>query len=505
MQPGDYQDAHDSVMNTMHTRVARGAAWIIGGRIIVRSLGLINTLILARLLAPADFGLVAIGVTIMQLLQNISDIGVSKTVVRFRDAGRSQYDTLFTINIIRGVIISGLLVCLSFLAGSFYDDPRAMIVFLGLSPAPLFHSLVNPRYYEFERQLNFTREFVVTGLEKVVGVAVSISVAVIYQTYWALILGLVAGVFTQMIASYLMRAYAPRLSLAAIREIGGFTGWLTGQSFVAALNNKLDILIFGKFASQADVGAFFVGSSLASMPSDEIATPIARAIYPGFSELQHKKQEMQEAYLRGVEALGLIATPAAFGSAFVAADLVALLLGDQWDRVVPVIQYFTPAAGVMVILSATNGYALAHGFARLLFIRDLIYFLVRTPIFIAAVIYYGLIGAVLAVSADVLFLTALNAGLYKRISGGSIAELFWRVRRPFMGVAAMAFYFFLLRPQITFVEHQPLAFRLALDIAMGAVTYASAVLLIWRAEGRPQGVEAMLMERLPNLGFARSR
>lgn len=486
----------EPVKRSLSDRVARGAAWIVGGRILVRSMGLINTLILARLLVPEDFGLVAIGVTVMQLLENISDIGVSRTVVKFRNAGREHFDTLFTLSIAKGIFVSLILLCLAPFAGAFYDDPRTTMVFYGLALVPIFSGLMNPRFFEFERDLNFSKEFMMKGINKAIGVAISVTIALVFRNFWAIIAGILAGNFIQMLLSYIMRPYMPKLSLSAIREIGSFTGWLTGHSFVTALNNKLDVLFLGKLIPAGDVGAYFVGGSVASLPSGEIASPIARAIYPGLSELQNDPATMREGYLRGVEALALIVMPAAFGFSFVAEDLVVLLLGPQWDQAVLMLRYFSPAAGVMVIFSATNAYAMAKGEAKLLFWREVIVFCLRMPALVLAAAYYGLTGAVLAAAGGLLLIASLNAGLYQRLSGNSFSEPFWRARRPIAGVAIMTFYFLIFRPDLGTIDDMPLIIRLGIDGLSGVFLYSATILFLWRIEGFPKGVEAMIKQRI---------
>ncbi len=499
--------AADPGKPSLTSRVMRGAVWTIGGRFVVRALGLINTLILARLLVPEDFGLVAIGVTVMQLLQNITDIGVSRTVIKFRNAGRKQYDTLFTISLTRGLAVTAVMLIAAMLVDNFYNDPRATVVFFGISIVPLLHALTNPRFFEFERELDFSKQFWLEAADKLIGVAVSITVALIFRTYWAIILGLVAGAFAQMAMSWLLRPYRPRLSFAAIGEIGGFAGWLTGLSFVAALNNKLDVLFLGKFVSPADVGAFFVGGSVASLPSGEIAIPMARAIYPGLSELQGDNAAMRKAYLRAAEALAFIAMPASFGVAFVAQDLVAALLGAGWERAALMLQYFSPAAGLAVIFYATNAYALAMGRARLIFLREVLVFFIRMPIFVIAAYFYGLVGAAIACAVGLLVIASLNAGLYARLSGGSPLEPLWRARRSLAGVAAMAVYFVLLREQASTFGELPLAARLMADVFIGAGFYFITVLTLWRMEGAPDGVEALAINQVNavNARFRRFR
>ena len=101
-------------------------------------------------------------------------------------------------------------------------------------------------------------------------------------------------------------------------------------------------MIVARFASTEDAGNYYVGLQLSELPTTELASPIARAIYPGFSALQERASDMKRAFLRGVEAMGAIALPASFGFAFVAEDLVQLLLGDKWADAAPVIKIIAP-------------------------------------------------------------------------------------------------------------------------------------------------------------------
>ena len=484
----------DNAKRPLTERVARGAIWIVAARFIVRSLGLINTFILARLLVPGDFGVVAIGLTVMQLLQNLSDIGVSQAVVRFRDATRDHFDTLFTLSIIRGVIVGAILLSVSYFASDFYKDERVGTVFMVLAVAPIIQSLVNPRFFEFERDLDFSREFMASGINKIVGVVISVSIALTFGNYAAILGGLVAGLTAQTILSYLFRPYAPRLTFSKLRELFSFTGWVTGLSIVSALNNKLDMLIVGRFIGPAQTGAYYLGSSVAAIPSTEIAHPIARAIYPGLSELQKKPAQMKEAYLRGVEALSMIAMPATFGCSFVAADLVAILLGSQWDLAVPLVRYLAPAAGVLLLSSAVQSYALARGMPREAFWRYLLFFCIRMPFFIWATATYGMMGAVYAVAIGWLFLTFVQLTLYMRISGGGFFDTFVKVRRSAFGVGVMAAYFLGLRPHLAMIDGLGLFARFICDVGVAAMIYIGAVYAVWRAEGSPESVEDKILK-----------
>ena len=480
-------------------RAARGAAWIVGARTIMRLLGFVNTIVLARVLAPEDFGLVAVALTAMQLLQGLSDIGVSQAVIRFRDAERGDLDTLFTLSAIRGAATAAILLAVAPLAADFYGDPRMAGVFAGIAAFPLIMGLCNPSFFEFERNFDFSKEFVSIALTKLAGVVVSIAIAVIYQTYWAIILGLLAGAVVQLALSYLMRPYLPRLTFRSLRKVLNFSGWLAGVSFMAALNNKLDAFVLARAVGAHGTGNYYVGQQLAELPTVEIASPIARAIYPGLSALQADPARMRLAYLKGVEALGAVAVPAAIGFAFVARDLISLLLGDKWLAAAPVIEALTPVMGLQTLFVATQFYAMALGLTRLVFFRELMFFCVRLPAFVWASFAFGLEGAVYAAAGCGLIHAGLNLILYARASGRPFWEPLWSARRSLAAVAVMAAYFFFARQWVGFLEGLPQPAGLGVDILIGAGVYVAAHVALWRVEGRPDGAEKTALNGLKAL------
>lgn len=476
---------------SLAARVARSAGWIVGGRLIMGLFGFLNTIIVARLLAPEDFGVVAIGLTTMQILTNLSDIGVSQAVIRFRDADRDDLDTLFTLSAIRGVLIAAALCAAAPFAAPFYDDPRVLFVLVGVSAYPLLTGFINPRFYEFERLLDYSKEFFAAVATKLAGVIVSIAIAIAFRSYWAIILGLATNGLVQLALSYLMRPYRPKWSFASFRRIIGFSGWLTGVGLMAALNNKLDPLILARTLGVSGAGHYFMGLQLAELPTREIAFPATRALYPGLSELQEDPGRANQAFLKGVEAMAAIAMPAAIGFALVARDLVPLLLGDKWLEAVPVVEIITPIMGVQMPLLATQYYAMALGSTRLVFFRELIFFLIRTPVFIWAAVNHGLAGAAWAVAAYGVIHVVLNLALYSRTSGDHWLRPVWRARRSAGAALAMSAALLGLRAAGVLENWAPLA-QVSFEIAAGVSIYMIVHAVLWRLEGLPDGVERLI-------------
>lgn len=478
---------------SLTARVARGAAWIMGAGLVARTLGAVNTIIIARLLAPEDIGVVATAVIAMQLLQGISDIGVSQAVVRFRDAGRAELDTLFTLSALRGAAVGALLFAAAPFAAEFYGDPRLFWTFAGVALFPVLTGLVNPRFFEFERDLEFSREFLVVILNRVAGVAASLTIAIVFRAYWAIVCGMLASGAVQLALSYALRPHAPRFSLKAFSKVFGFSGWLAGVGFMAALNNKLDVPVLARAAGAGGAGVYFMGLHIAEAAAGQIAGPVTRALYPGLSEMQDDPARMRAAFLKGVEALGAFAMPAAFGLAFVAQDFTVVVLGEKWAEAGPAIALLAPVIGLQSLFYATQAYAVALGLTRLVFFRELIFFAIRMPVFVWAALAHGLDGAVLAAAATGIFHVVLNLALFARAAGGAFWAPLWAARRPLAAVAAMAGWFFLLSHYGWVPEIWTPLPRLAAGVLSGALVYGAALSLLWRAEGAPDGVERRLL------------
>ena len=377
--------------------------------------------------------------------------------------------------------------------------------FFGIAAFPLATGFINPKFYELERDLRFSKEFLSAIANKFVGVAVSIAVAAVFRTYWAIILGLFAGGLVQLVLSYALRPYAPRFGLRAFRRLFGLSGWLAGVSFVSALNNKLDAPILARVAGTGGAGFYYMGVQLSELAANQIAAPFMRAIYPGLSSLQNDPARMRSAYLQGVEALSLVLLPAAFGLGFIAEDAALLLLGEQWRAAGPLLALLAPALGLQALFAGVHGYAVAVGRARTVFFRELTFFILRAPVFVWAAVAYGLAGAVWAAAFASLLHAVLNLALYAKASGSPFWEPALAARRSFGAVAGMAVYFLLVRPLTPFPDALPLALRLCVDMAAGAAVYGGLHAALWVAAGRPKSAASdMLALAAAMSGFSRA-
>src|SRR5262245_21731503 len=174
----------------VHGAIARGAVWLTSMKLSERALGLINTVVLARLLAPQDFGLVAMAMVVVATLDALTSFGVDSVLIQRQDATKAHYDTAFTINVIVGASVATILLACSGAVAAFYSDVRLQPIMYVLAANFFVRSLENIRVIDFRKHFKYHRETILRLSVKLVGLAATIPAAIELHSYWALIFGM---------------------------------------------------------------------------------------------------------------------------------------------------------------------------------------------------------------------------------------------------------------------------------------------------------------------------
>lgn len=478
--------------------LSKGAMWIGSSRLLVNGIGLLSTLMLARLLVPQDFGLVAVAESVFALVAAITELMLATSLIQHRNPQAYHYHTAFTLNLARAVLLTAFMAALGFPFAAIYGDERFVDLFLVLAGATLIGGFENPMLVTLMRKLIFWQEFALNVASKVVGFVVAVGLAYAYQTYWALIIGAVAAQAARVIVSYIVVPYRPRFSLRGYRDLLSFSFWLTLSNGIQTANVRLDPVLLGLFAPSAVVGQLAVGKKLAFLPVQEGLGPIRMLFFPAFSRMQDDIDRLRHAYLKGQGMVSMIAMPVGFGFALVAAPLVELALGEIWLPTVPVIQIFAVMSAIQASESVRS-LAMALDRTRDVFMRDLLVLLARVLLVLAGMAAGAasgagaLIGLVMGSSIASLILLVLSLRLVKQLCGISIVRQLSVTIRPLLAALVMT------AGVILITRHTELLPKMggqigeiAFTVGTGGILYALALTLIWAASGRPAGAEAGL-------------
>ncbi|MEL7060957.1 MAG: lipopolysaccharide biosynthesis protein [Acidobacteriota bacterium] len=467
-------------------RAARGAGWLYASRWLERLLDFGSVVLLARLLSPDDFGLVAIAASMVAIVEGLAAFDVNKVLIQRRDDDRALFDSAWTLSTLRGLVAAAIMVAVS----PFLEDRRIGEVLMALALSPILTGLMNPRFVTFERDLVFSRPALLGLVSKLGAVAATVAIALLTRSYWALVVGTLAASCLTLVLSYSLRPYLPRPSLARFRDIFGFSGWLSLTTAVTTVSMETDKLIVGKLLGVGDAGRYFMTQRVGVLPTRELISPLQRLLFPSFSELVPDPKRLRRVARESINVLGSLSLPAGIGFALVAADFVPLALGSQWLAIVPLLTILVPYLGVRATLSMALPCMLALGRTGTLFWVSSVYALVHIPTFVAGTYFFALPGAIGSlVVAGVLYIS-LNAWMLRTAVGITLGDIFRQLRRPLAASLLMACGVSVLPALET---AGPLA-RMALDVVVGGASFAAALLALWRLEGRPAGIERRALQ-----------
>ena len=481
-------------MNDLARRAAVGAGWLYSYRWLDRGLDFLALVVLARLLSPDDFGLVAIAASVVTIIEGLSAFDVNKALIRTRDDQRALFDTAFTLSMMRGIVSA---LCMAAAAG-FVTDGRIATILMVLALSPILTGLSNPKFVLFERDLVFSKLAILTLGAKIVSVTVTLLIAIMYRSYWALVVGMLVGTLITLILSYALRPYRPRLSLARASEIFAFSGWLSLTSVVITLSMETDKIIVGRLLGIAETGLYFMTQRVGVLPTRELVSPLQRILFPSFSELAQDTQRLRRAAMESINVLASLSLPAGFGFALVANDFVPLVLGDQWNPIIHLLTILTPYLGLRATLSMTLPCVMALGRTKLLFGVSLAYALIHLPAFIVSTALFGLKGAIWSIVGAGVVYTWLNVWMLRRTLDVSFSGVVLQLRRPLAAGLAMVGAVWLLATMMPSVGFSPPGswLSLVLKTLVGACVFWCALYLLWRLERKPDGIERRLFQIL---------
>lgn len=486
-------------MKGQRSLLLKGAAWVSAGGLVVNALGFVSLIVLTRILLPEDFGLVAIAASFAEILGMIARLSLGQALIQRQEVQPAHYHTAWTMNVIRGVIIAAILFTVAPHIAQLYGDPRLTDLLQFLALTPLITGFINPKLVMFQRELDFSQNILMSIISKATVFIFSISVAVIYQSYWALVVGTIAAAIVSLFFSYIFIPYRPSVTLEKWRDLLSFSIWLTLSTWIQAVNGRATPLILGFFLPTPLLGQHRIGNQVLSKTADEAVRPIKALLFPAFSRVQDQAQRMRNGYIRSQTTICLITFPIMAGVAVLAEDLVVLMIGAKWLPAVPIIQIMAISRCLNTVHNV-RAVAMATASTKQLFYRNLVVFCTRWPLTLLGMYlfrgdpYAMLIGAMLGQAASNVFSLALNVQLVSYISAISARDHLALMWRPFVSVATMSAIVLLADSAIA-PATEPLFLGLrALALAiLGALIYFGVLYAIWVIRGRGDTTEKELV------------
>lgn len=481
----------DAAANT-GAQMLGGSAWAVALRWCVRGIGLISTLILVRLLTPADFGVVAMGMLVVGAIEALCETRQDLALIQHPTPSREHYDSAWTISVLVGALTAGATVMIAPLTVSYFQTPQAVTVIRFLALRPLISGFENIGVVDFRKGLRFESQFRYAFAQRIVTFAVTIIAAIALRNYWALVMGILANRIAATGLSYAVHPYRPRICLSKLAELWTFSGWAWLRYVGGYFASKADEFVVGGMGlvgglpGAIAMGRYNVAVDVAASPTDELIAPMVATLFPVMATVQADIDAVRQLFLKVLSWSAVVGCSTSVGVALIANRIVTLALGSQWTAIAAVIPWIALSqgaaalsAGVFVVfdvLGRPKYSALAQWGWLLLLVGVLVPLGWYRNLELVAI---GRLVVACVVTPALLW----SVGSVLSVTPREIIRALWR---PLASAAVMAVAVRIIDGAVV-AEPAPLLFS---EVLAGAASFVGASFALWRVAGAPAGPEA---------------
>ncbi|MCP5340560.1 MAG: lipopolysaccharide biosynthesis protein [Sinobacteraceae bacterium] len=457
------------------SKVAIGAAWTftnVGLRIV---LTIASTAILARLLTPEDFGLIAMSALVTEFAALLGNIGIGGILIQRKALRRLDMDTAFWITMAIDTALCLLVLVASFIAAAIFETPQVQTIIAVSSLSFILAGLSTIHLALLSRTMRFREDFMVQAGSLVVRLTASVVLAVSGFGVWSLVFAALIGQATTLLLACAVVPFVPRLRFnrRLLSEYARTSGSYLGGGLVNYLMSNIDYMIVGRRFGPEALGYYQTAFSLPEELRNRLSAPLQRVLFPAYSRLQDDLSAMQYGVLKSLRLLSAITIPLGVGLAAVSDGLVQVLYGNQWLPVIPLLEILAIGGAARSIFSLTANIFYATDNPHLAFKISL----AMLPVTIVALVtgsQWGLTGVAWAMLA-VQFLSAISAHLALRLIELSLLDF---LKQLFPATTASALMFAALRALPDELLSAPPLVSLLLEVMIGATLYALALAFI---------------------------
>jgi lipopolysaccharide exporter len=352
--------------------VLKSSGFLLLIRLIQRGMGVISTILLARLLTPEDFGIVAIAITIIYFIEAVSSLGSEQYIIQKAEISESTLHTAWTVDfILKSIILVGFLIAVPFI-GEFYGDPRLEMVLYVSSSIILINGLKNPGTALLRRNFDYKPLFKLSVAQKFFSFIIVIGFALVAPSYWAMVIGDVVSALIFTLGSYWIHVFRPKLSILGFREQWLFSKWMILRGFVGYTRSQFDTFIVSTAFSTQQLGGYHLVRQLSIMPSTEIIAPAVEPLLAAFSRSKDKLSRVAYQFRISFLMIVLLTMPIAGYLWQFPEPIVDTILGPKWVSTYEYLSAFSLFFISISLIQVMTQLSLGIGHLKSLFVYEVI-------------------------------------------------------------------------------------------------------------------------------------
>jgi lipopolysaccharide exporter len=388
-------------------KAIRSGFWVFFTRVLARIFSFLRLVVLARLLAPDDFGLMGVALLSLATLETFSEPGLDYALIQKKKEIKGYLNPAWTFLVLRGSFLFLLLFGTAPYLAAFFRAPEATWILRLISFSILVQGMVNTGLVYFRKNLEFNKQFLYELSGTLADFLVAISLALWLRSVWALAFGYLTGSLARLLASYFLHPWRPRFEWdwGKIKDLFHFSQWVMGSNILVFLIIQGDDLFVGRFLGITALGFYQMAYKIANLPATEISQVIAQVTFPAYSKVQENLERLRRAYSQVFQGVTLSSLLLAGFILVFAQPFTKIILGEKWLPMVPAMRIMALSGLFRAIGAATGAVFYAVGKPKIETRWQLIDLLILVLLIYPLAVKNGITGVALAVLISTLVAT----------------------------------------------------------------------------------------------------
>lgn len=338
-------------------QIVKGVFWVGSVRITTRILSIARTAILARLLAPADFGAFGIALLALSAVETFTETGVNVVLIQEKKKNVDDYiNTAWLVSIIRGLVIGLLIIAAAPLVSAFFKSPASLYLLIFIGLVPIIRGFINPSVIKFQKDLKFHVDFWIRTAAFLFDSLVAIIATIILMSPIGLVAGLVSGAILEVIISFVVAKPKPKLHFEKQKFAEVLHGgkWVTAFSGLDFLSTQLDNVAVGRLLNVASLGFYQMAYRISIIPITEMSDIVNKVAFPLYTRISEDRKRLFSSFIKIQAVLSAVVIPVCLLLFLFPAEIIRIILGEKWLFAAPALKVLAVYGGVRAIFGATS-------------------------------------------------------------------------------------------------------------------------------------------------------
>ncbi len=341
------------------------AKWVAFSQVFKIGVQLINIVVLARLIPPSEYGLMAMAIVVTNLAIIMRDLGTAAAIIQRKELTHRIINAIFWLNVIMGLLIALCMVLLSPIIASLFHEPRLIMILCLLAISFPIASTASAHLALLERDSSFKK---IAGIEissSLVSVVVAIILAYLNFGVYSLVVQVIFLSLMSTLQLWFGSKWRPDVikifDVQEIKKIMGFSGNLTIFNFINYFSRNADSMVIGHYFSASILGAYSLAYRLMLFPLQSLTFVVSRALFPLLSQQQNDLDGLRKMYLQTIYVILFLVTPLMSGLACLSVPFITIVFGPQWHLTSTILFWLAPTAIIQSVLSTSGTIFMARG------------------------------------------------------------------------------------------------------------------------------------------------